>query len=174
MVSLNFGNALGATIQTVEIDADAVTPAKIAGETNQIFRTPILHDPTVIQGTWAWADRPADLRTGRAVNNFGSNAINDQLDYYVTIPSGTYTFFLLADTAASHGIITLLIDDVSKGTMDTYAGDPGTDEVEHTITSINVATGGTKKISLKVTGKTGSQYYLIMNDWWMLRTGAAS
>jgi hypothetical protein len=107
----------------------------------------------IIAGTWilragqtgAWGYQQFD-------NNTGDN--NDQVDFKVYLEIGTYTFTLVYWRYPDAGILDLLIDAASVGTIDMY-GSSNAFTVS-SITGIVVASRGIKTLSWKINGKNAS------------------
>jgi len=141
------------TIAAGDLGSGSVTPVKIGGGTNEEFFAPCMR-ARVAAGTFAGPVVGTGFIGNVQIYN-SPVAQNDQLDYYEFLSAGTWTIYVCATKGTSQGIYTLLIDDVSVGTMDFYAGS-GSDNNEMNVASIAVATSGIKKISLKVATKNAS------------------
>lgn len=107
----------------------------------------------VTQGTWVLARVTLQVINGWFTNS--SNAINDQIDYYAYLAVGTYTLVLLHATSSDGGIITILLDTVSKGTIDCYSASVTYNLVNSTI-SFAVTTPGLKTLSFNMATKNVS------------------
>jgi hypothetical protein len=109
---------------------------------------------TVVQGTWANTVNSAQMY-GNIYNNVTAVAVNDEFEFEMALAAGTYTFKLLSLKDNASGIVTVRIDGSSIGTIDLYnAG--GALNVVNTITSIVIATTGTKTINFKIESKNAS------------------
>jgi len=168
-------NALGSSIETGELTDEAVTYAKISGVVGQLFPVAVgfcYHNGqfSVTAGTW---NTQFDAGTSTiSLTNDSASADNDRIDYAeVYLPSGTYTFHLICRNNTNAGKVDLLIDDVSKGTIDMYAIS-NSQFNDETITSIAIATGGTFKISLKINGKnaSSSDYHIHIQNMFFEKT----
>lgn len=115
----------------------------------------------VIAGTWGIVHQGAGSQYFDWTVRNSSTTNLDQADYKVYLAPGTYTFQLVCMKNTDRGIIDLLIDGGSAGTMDTYAASL-TYNVKAAVAGIVVSTGGLKTLSLKVNGKHASSTgYLI-------------
>lgn len=100
-----------------------------------------------------------------------SNNDGDQVDYEIYLGAGTYTFKLLHAKNTNFGIIKLLVDDVEKGSIDSYAASAELNVIS-TITGVEIASSGVKTVSLKIDGKNGSStgYYLNISAIYIYKT----
>lgn len=114
-----------------------------------ILFDPYLYD-SIVQGAWALSVSANYYHS----YNFQSTSTNngDQLNYKAFLQAGTYIFDLVCTTSTDQGILEILIDGVSVGTIDTYAGVTVWIE-KKSITGISVSQAGLKTISLKLNGK---------------------
>jgi hypothetical protein len=149
-----------------KIAAAAVTAAKLG----VLFRTPFIFSHTyheLVSGTLTFSLNPNSLFS---LNTESNNTNTLQVNYYVYLPAGTYTFKILCRTGPSNCILNLKIDDVSVGTVDTYGANVFNNVL--TITGIAVAANGLKKISLTNPTKHASatNYYLEFVGFWFVKT----
>ena len=123
----------------------------------------------IIAGTWAWGDNTNQMYDGAWYDS--STADQDQIDYIVSLAAGTYTFSVLTITSNAYGIMDVLIDGASVGTIDLYTLAAAYNVIK-TITGIVVATSGLKTISILANGKNGSSsdYTLTYNNFVLFRT----
>ena len=92
------------------------------------------------------------------INNgelYSSGAQNDEIAWDVTIPAGTWTLEIITITAASKGILTVKIDDVSQGTIDIYSASTGWSSVK-SIAGIVITTTGKKVLKFQMLTKNAS------------------
>lgn len=148
-------------------DPVAHHPAINAGE-GHITILPLSYSE-IIQGSLSWTHDATEY-PGTYVYNL-SNAQNDQVDYKVYLEAGTYTFFLFSRTNTVQAILTLLIDGVSKGTIDQYSASL-TPSHRQTIENIVVATKGLKTISLKAATRNANatEWYIVLGYFVFFRT----
>jgi hypothetical protein len=107
----------------------------------------------ITAGTWV-----IYISTAQALNFLFENssaAQNDQVDYKAYLAAGTYTLVVLHEKYNNRGIISILINGTSIGTIDCYAVSQAFN-VRSTITGISVTTSGLKTISVKVSDKNAS------------------
>jgi len=123
---------------------------------------------TIIQGTWAATASSGQILYGYLRNNTHDDG--DQLNFKVYLAAGTYTFSLIGQKDTDCGIIEILIDTVSKGTIDTYGS--AANNVRFDVAGIVVATSGLKTFSLKVNGKntSSSNHYVYLTAMALTRT----
>jgi len=121
----------------------------------------------IIQGTWVFSVDSNQIFYYYYYNS--SNAQNDQLDFKVYLAAGTYTFKLLHVKDATFAIATLLINGVSKGTIDFVAGGWTYNQIS-SITNISITTSGIKTVSIKAATHTGSGWRLPMSAMTFFRT----
>ncbi|HLA37013.1 MAG TPA: hypothetical protein VJZ02_00935, partial [Candidatus Brocadiales bacterium] len=123
----------------------------------------------IVQGTWAFN---VDVNQATANSFYNSTAANlDQLDYKIYLAPGTYSLSLLGLKSSNRGIIDILLDSISVGTMDTYAASTVQNNVA-SLAGITVSTGGLKTLSVKVNGKNASStgYYMDISSISLWRT----
>lgn len=108
---------------------------------------------SIVQGTWAWSSLANQLFYGQYTNTTHNDG--DGLSYQIYMRAGTWTFGLLHATASNNGILELLIDAVSQGTIDKYSA-VTTYNVRSTITSISIPITGMKTVVLQCNGKNGA------------------
>jgi hypothetical protein len=101
--------------------------------------------------------------------NDQTHAVNDEVAYRAWLSPGTYTFCEYIATGPDHGIITVYMDGVSLGTIDHYSGG-NVYGVQKVIANVVITTPGLHVLSLKVTGKTGSNYYIYIFGLALWRT----
>lgn len=101
-----------------------------------------------------------------------SGAQNDSISWDVVIPAGTWTVSVVYKSGPSCGIISVLIDDVSKGTIDAYLASDLTYNSVGTVASIVVATSSKVTLKLKMATKndSSSSYYGKISAVSLLRT----
>ena len=111
------------------------------------------HYSAIIQGTWVVSINSLSIFNGIFLNT--SVAQNDRVDFKVYLEAGTYTFIVMGATYSTYGILTLLFDDSSQGTIDLYSAG-AVYNVLKSIVNITVTTAGLKTISLKMATKNAS------------------
>jgi hypothetical protein len=122
----------------------------------------------IIQGIWAWISSSVQYFYGTLRTS--SHANGDQINYKVYLDAGTYTITVLGIKDGNTGIMDVLIDGVSKGTVDTYGA--GTNNSLFPVSGIVVTTPGIVTLSLKTTGKNASSggYYMYYSSISIYRT----
>ena len=125
---------------------------------------------SVTQGTWQWLMDTLSPYCGRFSNQVGS-ANGDRINYTIGFAKGTYTFNILSWSNANWGILEVLIDGVSKGTVDQYSAALNR-QVRYSIAGIAI-TSGSHQVSIKVNGKnaSSSDYIIGYNAMSFSRTG---
>jgi len=120
----------------------------------------------IIQGTWVIYTAATQILYSALYNS--TIAQNDQLDFKIYLAAGTYTFRVAALRDNNRGILSLLFDTVSQGTVDLYnAGSES--NFFGDITGIVVATPGLKTVSLKAATKnTNSNGYMLCITYFVL------
>lgn len=102
-----------------------------------------------------------------AINNAikaSGGSQNDFIQWKIFIPAGTWTVYVIHQTGTVYGIISVQIDDVEKGTIDTYT-DPGVWNVVGSVAGIVIATSATYTLKFKMATKnvaSGGYYGVIM------------
>jgi len=131
---------------------------------------PIRQAGAVIQGTWSWDYYASHWCANRFYNNAAA-AVNDQIDFYVYLAAGTYSFIFFCKNDTAAGKVHILIDTIDKGNVDLYAGSQLENQVE-TLADVVVGTAGVKTISLKVSDKnaSSSNYECDLNGFAIVRT----
>jgi len=121
----------------------------------------------VTAGTWVTVGATLAEQTMNEFMYNSSGAQNNQIDYKSYFTGGTYSFRVKFDRNTDRGIITLLVDGSSVGTVDTY-GTSARNQLG-TITGISIPAGA-HTISLKVESKNASSsaYYVVygMMGFW--------
>lgn len=87
--------------------------------------------------------------------NLSAGNQNDELFWDTVLSAGTWAIGLMHATGTNRGIYTILIDDVSVGTVDGYAGVTALNTVSN-VTGIVVATTGVKRVKLRMATKNAS------------------
>jgi len=103
--------------------------------------------------------------------NLSSGAQNAEIGWDVVLSAGTWTVQLTHYTINSAGIYSVRIDGVEVGTIDGYAASGGPDHVS-VVTGIAVATGGKRRVTLKMATKnaSSSSYYGLIQHLQLRRT----
>lgn len=104
----------------------------------------------VIQGTWVLTVSTSYFLYGYFSNSTAANG--DQISFMAYLSAGTYTFAIIISKSTTSPILDLLIDGVSKGTLDLY-NSPTIYNQMLKISSISITTSGLKTISLKANDK---------------------
>jgi len=84
-----------------------------------------------------------------------SGAQNDEIVFDVLLGAGTWTLDLIGLATPGSGIITVLVDGVSVGTIDMYAGANNYAAVK-ALAGIVIAAGGNKVVTLRMATKNAS------------------
>lgn len=74
---------------------------------------------SIIQGAWTYTIDNGQVYCFVYVNN--SNAQNDEIQYKFTHKRGSFTFVLLHQQDANRAIATVILDNVTQGTIDMYS-----------------------------------------------------
>ena len=121
-------------------------------------------------GTWVIVQDANQVFNGYRHNT--SAAQNDSQTFTVDLRKGTYRFDLFCITTSNRGICHVLIDGMDKGQMDTYTSGQ-VNNAHVTLSSVALATDGSKTIELKVASKNGSSagYRLSYMYCSIMRTG---
>lgn len=98
-------------------------------------------------------------------------AINDEINFDVSLAKGTWIVTILSATTNSFGIVSVQFDEVEKGTIDLYTSSL-VPNVRSSVTGIAVPTTGKVRLKLKVTGKnaSSSNYYAYLQHIQLKRT----
>jgi len=123
---------------------------------------------TVVAGTWAVSTNTGQLNSNYMNNTSGSQ--NDQIDFEkVYLSAGSYQAIACFVRINDQGICSILLDDVSVGTIDTYGALALNIIADTTFT---VGSSGLKKLSLKAATKNGasSAYNLSISEIAIFRT----
>ena len=108
---------------------------------------------SITQGDWLFSIEQEEFTNSRMQNI--DNADGDRINYKVFFAAGTYTFGIITITADDRGILDLLLDGVSKGTIDLYSEfDIG--DFKGSITGIVIPADAYIEVGIKVSGKNGS------------------
>lgn len=124
----------------------------------------------VAQTTWN------TLTTNNSSFIFGvlnlSGGSGSSIEWDVLLDAGTYTFDVFGYKNTDAGIIDVLVDGVSVGTVDQYAASGAT--AKQTVASVVIAAAGVKRIKLSVTTKNASSsaYLARISALGFTRTGA--
>lgn len=128
--------------------------------------------PTATVGTWTPnATFGAGFPNGGAgLNNGGTPAQNDAVAWKLPLSAGTYTIAISVRESTNTGIITVLIDGVSVGTLDTFAASPA--EARLSLAGVNIPTSGVHEIRLLMATKNASStgYAVTMFEVGITRT----
>lgn len=129
---------------------------------------PTIYEPDATVGTWALssaAESAGDYgfyKPGSTANsggaqtlaNAGSNAQNDACSWDIVLGAGTWDFYAFVRKSTNTAIITLLLDGVSKGTVDTYAAAAAAARVS--ITGWTTTTTGKQRLQVKAATRNAS------------------
>lgn len=107
---------------------------------------------TIIQGTWVQTYTPAQIFSFVFKNN--PAAINDEIEYEIFAETGIKTFELVCMVHTTAGILTIFIDDISQGTIDTYSATPTYSSF--LTLSVTILHTGMHSLRIKVTDKNAS------------------
>lgn len=113
---------------------------------------PQLH-ATVVQGSWG-----DNIDASQLFSNFFYNASaaqNDEVTFPIYLKAGTWELQMLVVQLSSSGIATILLDNVSQGTLDTYQAGFNYNIIK-TLSGISVATSGLKTLSIRMATKNAS------------------
>lgn len=116
---------------------------------------------SITQGTWSIVISSAYWYNAYFFNS--SNALNDQIDYKIYVPRGTYTVSFLG-LIANYGYIGLLLDSVLVAALDTYGSSTVICGLGRAWPDpIFVSTTGVHTLSFKIIGSgvLGATYYFL-------------
>lgn len=101
-----------------------------------------------------------------------SGAQNAEVGWDEVLGAGTWDFVLFHYSESNRGIYTLRFDGVDKGTIDGYAGTPGSMFASGSVTGITVATTAKIRVTLKMATKnaSSSSYYGTISGYQLRRT----
>jgi len=122
---------------------------------------------SITQGTWA-TDHYTQWMFGTNINNNATAAQNDRINYKFSSEAGTWTMRMVYDNYINMGIITVLIDDVSIGTVDTYG--LGVNNISVDFTGFTLTQGAHTLSLLMATLGSGSTYRANVNCIGLWRT----
>ncbi len=114
---------------------------------------------SIIQGTFGYHMSVSQNYVTRYRNS--SSADGDGLRFKMFLDIGTYTWRIHHTEGTNRGILELLIDGSSKGTIDMYRNVTAYDKLED-VTGIVVASAGLKDVDLVINGKNASSSSYIM------------
>lgn len=99
-----------------------------------------------------------------------SNAQDDQVDYWIWLSNGTYTFSLFFRKDTNYAIYTILIDGSSVGTIDSYGAASNANIA--TVSNISISSTGRHVLSLKAATRNASSngWILQFHSFSMFRT----
>lgn len=117
----------------------------------------------IISGTWV-PNAVAEVLYGGLLNT--SNALNDEVEYRFVSEAGAFNFVLNASNGPNRGIVTILIDGVSQGTIDMYAGGWG-DALN--VLPVTITSAGNHTLRIRVTGTNplSGAYYALIKAFWL-------
>lgn len=130
---------------------------------------PTLNSPSASTGTWVNVNQGAPSTIvgpfvyATAIAHYNSsNAQNDDISYEIPLSAGTWDCRIFVRKFNNGGIITLLMDAASQGTMDTYSASDSFTTVS--VTGFTVATTGLKTMTFRMATKNASSggYYGVM------------
>lgn len=145
-----------ASVSVAKLDATQTT--RLTAHDALLWR-PVDVDPlfpyTGSSGTWAVAQNSAGLYGGWKANSAGT-ANGDYMQWAnVAIPAGTYTVVLAAQKTTGSGIVDVLIDGSSIGTVDLYNGST-TNDYWTVTTSYAPSSTALVTVKLLLNGKNAS------------------
>ena len=129
----------------------------------------VMFPDNVTAGTWATTFNDTFFNNTNFYNSTGAQ--NDQCEFSVYLPAGTYTLTFTHRKSASFGIAKIYIDADLVASQDMYAGgDSGNNR--HTTTGITVASDGLKELKILCNTKNGSasNYYVGFHTMSLHRT----
>ncbi len=118
-----------------------------------------------------WASKALDPTYYYGGSRYTSGAQNDQISWPVVLSAGTWTIEVVCFKNSANGIISLQLDGVEVGTVDTYAGSGSANNFVQ-VAGITVSVAGKKTLTLKMTSKnaSASNYYGNIQHVRLLRT----
>lgn len=122
------------------------------------------HYSSIPQGTWIVTIHSSNIHNLHFMND--SNTINDAVTYNISLSRGIYTFTLYHSKGSARGILTLLINGISAGTIDFY--DPSTTwNDKSSISNIVIPSLSYYNVTFKAASKNpaSSYYYLPINSF---------
>lgn len=157
----NDGTAIGAgAIGTAALAASAVTPPKMS-DFDWFKYVPASSFWRTVAGTWT----RLGSNTGTGFSGWdttqSNGAQNEEIEYKIVLAAGTYSVYLHVDKDVNRGIITVSVDGVAIGTVDTYNASRVSNAVGTVTTALVVATNKTVTLNLKMASKNASSslYY---------------
>ncbi len=145
-------------IQDTELKLDAVI-GQLEDVSTSVLIFPSLFSE-IVQGEFSSLNDSRHYFSLKFSND--SDTDGDQVDYTTYLNAGTYTFKLIHVVNTNLGIVKLLLDDVEKASIDTYAGVLARNYIT-TVPNIVVAEAGIVKVSLKIDGQNVSATGYKMN-----------
>jgi len=117
----------------------------------------------IISGAWA-PNTVAEVLYGGILNN--PPFLGDELEYRFVSEAGAFNFVLHASNGPNRGIVTILIDGVSQGTIDMYAGGWG-DALN--VLAVTITSAGNHTLRIRVTGTNplSGNYYTLIKAFWL-------
>ena len=137
--------------RVIPVPKEAPSGASDIGE-GHINIFPIMYS-SITQGTWVLSTQTNLFTNTRIQNN--AEAINDRINYKVFLAAGTYTFTLIGSKGNDRGILDLLLDSVSKGTIDLY-NSVDVLNFQGSITGIVIPADALIEVGIKVPSKNAS------------------
>lgn len=128
---------------------------------------------TVSGMTFTRTQVSSTLGGGRAEQASTADADNgDFFEYLFDVDAGTYSFTMIYDRDSNQGIVDVLIDGVSIGTIDTYLSGWAPNTVA-TISSVGISQGPhTLKLLINGKNASSSDYRMAISWLSLTRTGA--
>ncbi len=124
----------------------------------------VIWPPAFTASTGTWLAFIDDLQVGDYILVNTSNALNNSVDYLISVAAGTYNHTIIYQKDNVSGIVSFLFNDVELFTIDFYSS-PLVRNVVTTTIDIIVPTDGLLKLTQKITGKNVSSggYYGIFS-----------
>ncbi len=166
---------VGWAIQTNEIlikpwsiPPDLLASSTQAGE-GHITLMPYSHD-SILQGTWGIS---VTLSQTHYIYRY-RNSTHDDLDglrFKVYLDAGTYSWKIIHTAFTDRGILELLIDGISKATIDLYNSVVDYDVIKN-VSGIFVSSAGLRNVDIRINGKnaSSSNHYAFVTTMVLYRT----
>lgn len=136
---------------TIKIDSEGKLKVKAVGQAF-IFLNPRQYK-SIVQGTWAYT-RDENYYGDYVWNNGTTKALNDEVDYRIWLPEGTFKLYFIYKKGSNGGIMHALLDDTEQGTIDTYAGSAAYNQSDYI--ELTTTEAGFYDLKIKMASKNAS------------------
>jgi hypothetical protein len=145
-------NILGSSVEASEITDATITNAKLNTNVGSRYKIyfPTQYD-SVTAGTWTLS-RDENYHYDQVMNSNGADS--EEIVYKIWLPKGNTTFYIYLKKGTNGGILEVLLDTTSQGTIDCYNGSATYNNRESV--SLTVSEAGQYDLKLKCNGKNAS------------------